>query len=124
MFNFKNNIFSWLARSVFIILILSYIFFSLLEEFKEGFVSNYFNLNLLLLAVLLSAILVFFVQNKEETKLEEKRKRPWFLISVSGLITLGLVWFSADELEFFWRELLSLYGGLMTIGILLVLFEE
>lgn len=114
---------SWFTKAVFVALLLSYIFFSLIEEFREGFVSNYFSLNWLLIAVLISAVLFFIFQTHRENE-EAKKTKPVFLIFISGLIAAALIWFGAHGFELFWRVALSLFGGLITVGILLVLFEE
>jgi len=114
---------SWFTKAVFVTLLLGYIFFSLIEEFREGFVSNYFSLNWLLVAVLVSAILFFIFQAHHNGEVTKKTK-PIFLFFISGLTTLALIWFGAREFELFWRVILSLFGGFMVVGILLVLFED
>ena len=114
---------AWFFRCLFAVCLLSYVGFSLLEEFSKGFVSRYFNLNWLLLAVLISAI-PLFRGGVSAGETDVKRGRPWLLMCVSSVATIGFVYVSAGALEFEWRFLLSVYGGLMTAAILSVLFEE
>lgn len=111
-------------RAVFITLLTSYLFFATLEEFFDGFVSRYFNLNWLLLGVFLSALPVFGAASVQPAETPRSRAATWFLLVASSLVTLALVFFSAGALEIRWRMLLSAYGGLMTAAILSVLFEE
>lgn len=118
----KEN--AWFFRSFFALCLLSYVGFSLLEEFSRGFVSRYFNLNWLLLAVLASAIPLFRAGASPADQTEAKRGRPWLLMAVSSVATVGVIFVSAGALDLGWRLLLSAYGGLMTAAILSVLFEE
>ncbi len=111
-------------RTAFVTLLASYLVFSTLEEFFEGFVSRFFNLNWLLLAVLISAFPVFGATLQPSVVTSRSKGMTWLLMAISSFVTTVLIFFSADAIEIRWRMLLAAYGGLMTAAILLVLFEE
>jgi hypothetical protein len=120
----NNKFLAGVSRLVFIVLLLSYIFLSFLEELKKGVVSNYLNLNWLFLGILLSAFFLF-LWGEEEIELK-KKKTSWFWFLLVSLIMSGLVWFEtlSFPLDFFWHFFLAFFSGLTTLGILLIIFGE
>ncbi|MEK7606998.1 MAG: hypothetical protein AAB444_02290 [Patescibacteria group bacterium] len=122
--NMQKEKSAWMFRTAFVTLLASYLVFSTLEEFFEGFVSRFFNLNWLLLAVLISAFPVFGATLQPSVVTSRSKGMTWLLMAISSFVTTVLIFFSADAIEIRWRMLLAAYGGLMTAAILLVLFEE
>lgn len=115
-----SNIFS----PLFLISFISYVIFLVIEEIAPGFVSNYFNPHLLLIPVII--LLVLMLVKERSVPPEEPRKVTGggLLIFLAGFITLSILWVGAYELPKFWRAVITIYGGLLTIGILNVLFKE
>lgn len=114
----------WFLRTLFAFLFLSYVFFSVLEEFYKGFVRDYFNLHWLLAALLITGILMLFWGGGERPREMRTEKKPRFLIFLAAVVTWVITWTGAHELVLTWRLILSVFGALVTMGILLVLFEE
>ena len=115
-----SNIFS----PLFLLSFVAYVVFLVVEEIIPGFVSNYFNPHLFLIPVII--LLVLLLAKERTVPQEEPRKVTGggLLIFLAGFITLCILWVGAYELPTFWRTLVTIYGGLLTIGILNVLFKE
>lgn len=115
-----TNIFS----PLFLLSFVAYVIFLMGEEIAPGFVSNYFNPHLLLIPAII--LLVLMLWREKKVPLEEPRKVTGggLLIFLAGFITLSILWVGAYQLPTFWRTLVTIYGGLLTIGIINVLFKE
>jgi hypothetical protein len=85
----------WIIREIIVEIFkasfLGYIFFYLLENLKEGLVTNYFNLNILLWTAFITAILSILFKNDDQTMVKVRLK-IWdvILIVFFGLL-IGLL---------------------------------
>ncbi|GEM_PF-3113647 len=79
---------------------LSYMFFYLLENLKDGLVTNYFNLNILLWTSFITAILSILFRNGEQTVVRVSLK-IWdvFLFVFFGLLIGSLVYVKLREIS-------------------------
>ncbi|KKU73689.1 MAG: hypothetical protein UX98_C0005G0065 [Parcubacteria group bacterium GW2011_GWA2_47_26] len=117
---------------LFLISLVAYFAFAMAEELLPGFVSDYFNPHLLLIPVLifLTTALVYekgevrMASSGGERLTSKSRKSQSLLIFLAGAITLGILWIGGREIETAWRVLMAVYGGLLVVGILTVLFKE
>ncbi len=114
-----------LFSTLFLISLLAYFVFATIEEFIIGFVSNYFNVHLLLVPVLIFLILVLSQERKGRKVQESKDQRGSLpLIIGAAFATLILLGLGAKELPLLWRILVAVYGAVVVAGILTVLFKE
>jgi hypothetical protein len=72
--SFKNTL-SIIGRELFQISLITYLLLVLLETFKSGSVSNFFNLNYLLFAVLITGIMMVIGDPTEQEVSEYKARR-------------------------------------------------
>ena len=92
----------WIIREIIVEIFkasfLGYIFFYLLENLKDGLVTNYFNLNILLWTAFISAILSILFKNDDQTMVKVRLK-IWdvILIVFFGLLIGSLVYLKLKE---------------------------
>jgi len=122
----KRNNFLWLTqeiiKEIFKISLISYLLFYLVENFKAGFISDYFNLNILLIITIISGVLT--VGGKKEVEEREKysiKIRDYIFIVILGLVAAGLIFYSIKEIGKL-AYLISTVSGviIMLISILLL----
>jgi hypothetical protein len=69
----KSNIIHTISREFFQVFLVTYLLLTLAETFREGFVSNFFNINYLLAVVLISGVAM--VLTESEVTVKKLRKR-------------------------------------------------
>lgn len=123
---------SKMFRTLFLISLVAYFAFATAEELLPGFVSAYFNVHFLLIpafAFLIVALVyergkVNMVGQGSERAVPQSQKSKSLLIFLAGAVTLGILWVGGQEIETAWRVLMAVYGSLLVVGILTVLFKE
>lgn len=82
----------FIAKEFFQYSLVAYLILLLIETIKEGFVSFFFNLNILLGIVLISGLIMAITYQKELEKLTKTKKikqRKWWDILYSIMLALG-----------------------------------
>ncbi len=79
-----------ISRVVFNVSLITFIFYFALENFKTGLISNYFDMNLLLVSAIFSGIIILIFQEK---KAKKNHKTFYYLISIIFAILLALFTF-------------------------------
>jgi hypothetical protein len=74
---------SRICQYLFEVSFISFIIFFILEYFKEGLVTNYFNFNLFLIFTLIFGIITILLPHFET---EGKRKKQRFLAEIEGVL--------------------------------------
>jgi len=97
-----------LCRDIFIVSLISFLVFFLLEQLKTGIISNYFDLNILMIIAIISGIIVIFFEHPEAKKITSRAKIV-YLVLIS--LTTGI--FSYQYLQNF--RILSYLIPLLTI---------
>lgn len=118
--------------ALFLISLIAYFAFATAEELLPGFVSAYFNVHLLLIPVFIFLIMTLIYERGKvnmtgqgsEHAAPQSRKGKSPLIFLAGAVTLGILWVGGKEIETAWRALMAVYGALLVVGILTVLFKE
>src|SRR3989339_173989 len=94
----RNRFFKYLgfcavevSRTAFVVSVISYVVYLALENFKTGLISNYFDLNILLLAAALSGLIIILFN--EETKNRRPRRR----IFTAVILALAVAIYSYQE---------------------------
>ncbi len=115
----------WFLRQCFWVGIGTYFIFSAIEELKHGSISNFLHLSWILAGLGFLGIVSFRLLPPDDRAREDGMKaRSKLFIILPTLLTTALVWWGSSEFGSLWRILLSLYGGVATLTILLILFDE
>jgi hypothetical protein len=124
----KRNNFLWLIqeiiKEIFKISLISYLLFYLVENFKAGFISDYFNLNILLIITIISGVLT--VGGKKEVEEREVKKikvKDYVFIIVLGAVAAGLIYYSIKEIGKL-AYLISIVSGVIVILISILLLND
>ncbi len=86
----KDNL-SIIFEEVFQVMLSGYLIFLLAETIKEGIISNYFNLNILLIIIIVSGIGTVIYPNKKETKSRALNSDWDFLVTWGFTIFSGVI---------------------------------
>ena len=122
-----------IVKDIFQISLISYLAFLLLENFAEGFVSNYINLNILLGVVLVSTVItVIFRGDKaweifttaEKIEVNNRYKvKDWIFIVILGLVGAIMILMRFSSLGWI-RWLLALITGVLIVIVVSTLFNQ
>lgn len=87
------------VNEIFKISLISYLLFYLIDDFKNGFISNYFNLNILLITVIITGVLTVLLKSEKEERENNKiRRRDYIFIIILGVITAGIIYYRIKEI--------------------------
>jgi len=115
------------AKNLFVVSLIAYLVFFLLEITFPGFVSNSFNLNWVLGAVLVLGLLAALAPEEEtrEEVIEKPKRSDYFLFAGMGIIG-GLLMFYKSDLNLVPRILFSLFvaGLIMAISLYLLTAKD
>jgi len=124
----KRNNFLWMIqeiiKEIFKISLVSYLLFYLIENFKVGFISDYCNLNILLIITIVSGILtVAGKEEVEENKREKIKVKDYMFILILGLVAAGLIFYNIKEIGKL-AYLISIVSGIIIILISILLINS
>lgn len=86
---------------IFKVSLISYLFFYLVDNYKIGYVSNFFNLNILLWITIASGILTTWIRNDEPVneKISKKNRiTDYIFIIILGLVSTALIYYKVMDL--------------------------
>lgn len=94
----KRSIYSILAE-IFKVSLLTYFILLIVEEFNEGMISNYFNLNILLTIIIVSGISSVLLHSDDEVE-QKKSRRIKELYMIIGIAIIGgvLIFFKLRDI--------------------------
>lgn len=121
----------WLAKEaiteIFKISLVSYLIYYLIEDFKTGFISSYFNLNILLWTTIISGVLTVWTrgdESREEKKEPEKiRARDYIFIVLLGLAAMTLIYYKIKTIGWL-AYVISPISGIIIILLSILLLNE
>ncbi len=91
-----------ITNEIFQVSLITYLVFILIESFREGFVTMFFNINILLAIVTLSGLTVALLGggNEENNNIHKKLKyeEDWFTPACAAIVTGVLVYFKIQNL--------------------------
>ena len=103
-------------------LLVTYLLLLLIEQLWQGVVSVYFNLNYLLVIVIIAGILDVFSVHEEKRK-EQITKKDYIFISILGVLGFAIIKYKTSELGgLSW--LISIIAGILIILLSLLVLEE
>jgi len=106
-----------IVQNIFEASLVLYLIFLLLETIKEGFISFFFNLNILLVVVLISGVIAVLVGKEEvegEAQAQEFTLKDLVFILGLGLLGTVLVWYKTADLGAL-SYLLSILSGILIV---------
>lgn len=121
----KNLIwfFSRLINEIFKVSLVAYLIFLLIETFSAGFISNYLNLNIILVVCVISGIIDFLVQKGK--KLEKRKLTRNDFIWILTLSVIGALFILRKTIELGWISyLISFASGVLIVLISVLIIES
>lgn len=114
-----------IIKELFKVSLISYFTFYLINDLAPGFVSRYFNLNIILVIVVISGIVTILGGKEEEVKKEKQRTQiyDYVLILIAGLITTILIFIGIKDMGKM-AYLVSIVAGGIVIIVSILLFNE
>lgn len=111
-----------LAKDIFEVSLVSYLVFYLIDQIKQGFVSNFFNLNYILWTAIVSGIISAFSKEKEE-KTKPLTTRDYIFITVLAIIGAAIIFYKTQDLG--WLSwLVSAIAGILIVVISILLLSK
>ena len=104
-------------------LLITYLILLLIEEIWKGIISNYLNLNYLLIIVIITGILDVFSEHKENIIKEEPKPLDYLFVFALGII--GFVIIKLKTVDLGWLSwVISIIAGILIILLSLLILEE
>jgi len=95
--------------------------FHLIENFKNGFITHYFNLNILLITVIISGVITVSLKREEDEKeIKKIKKRDYVFIIILGVVAAGVIYYRTKEIGIL-SYVISVISGIIII-LLSILF--
>jgi hypothetical protein len=101
-----------ITKDIFIISFVTFVVFFLLESLERGFVTNYINVNVLLVICFLSGLISIILRDRlevEQTKVDWKFYVLASLVSLFGMVIISLYWQGRDWVSW----VASVVGGIV-----------
>jgi len=114
-----------IISEIFKISLISYLFFYLIESFKTDFISDYFNLSILLITAILSGIFTVLFKKETDEKEEKQiiRLKDYIFIIILGLIAAGIIYYKIKGLGWL-SYIISAISGVIVILLSILLLNE
>lgn len=114
-----------LLAYVFQVALLSYLGFYLLENLQPGFVSNYFDLNIMLWSTIGSGLLTALwpAVVPEARKPRRLGWRQYVGLLLLALVTAGIVWYKIQSIGWL-AKIIALLSGLIVFGLGLLVYLD
>lgn len=128
-FEQKRNSIIYLAkeiiREIFKVSLVSYLLLYLIDNYQIGFVSDYFNINILLtIALITGVITIIFKEETLDDNLQKSlTKMDYLFIIIIGIISSLLVYFNIKEIGKL-AYLISAVTGVIIILISILLLKD
>lgn len=116
-----------LAKDIFEVSLVSYLIFYLIDQIKQGFVSDFFNLNYILGVAIVSGIISAFSKEEESSTgpVEEKHLtiRDYIFIIVLAIIGATIIFYKIQGLG--WLSwLVSIMAGVLIVVVSILLLSK
>lgn len=125
----KKEAYWWLTKEIiseiFKISLISYLVFYLIESFKTGFITDYFELNILLIITILTGIFTVLFKKEADEKKEKQIIRPkdYIFIIILGLVAAGIIYYKIKGLGWL-SYVISVISGVIIILLSILLLNE
>jgi peptidoglycan/LPS O-acetylase OafA/YrhL len=112
-----------LAKDVFGVSLVSYLVFFLIDQIKQGFVSDFFNLNYILGVAVVSGIISAFSKEKEK-EVKPLTIRDYIFIIVLAIIGAAIIFYKTQGLGWLSWLVSAVAGVLIVIVSILLLSKD
>ncbi len=119
----KNNL-KIIFNEIFQISLSGYLIFIVIELLKEGFITNFFNINFLLLTVVVSGIGMSILGPIKDTENRKITENDYFIAGLFALFSGGIVYFKTTELGSIGIVISVISSVLVFLLSYLVIFEK
>lgn len=115
-----------IIREIFKVSLISYLLFYLLNDIFTGFVSDYFNITILLWVTVISGVLSVWTEGEKDITQEKSvqiNKWTYVFISILSLVSVGLIFYriqSIGKLSYF----ISILSGLIVFLLSFLILNE
>lgn len=116
-----------LAGEIFQVSLIAYLVFYLIEDLKAGFITDYFNLNILLILTILSGVLTVLFKKEGAEKKEEVvkiRKKDYIFVVILGIVTTGLIYYRIRETGWLAPVISIISGVIIILMSILLLWDK
>jgi len=114
---------TYLVNHLFQYLLVVYLVLLLLEQLFTAFVSQYINLNYLLLIVIIVGILDVFSEHPIQANNKQPKKSDYIFILILGILGTAIIKFKTSELG--WLSwLISIIAGILIILLSILVLED
>jgi len=103
-------------------LLIVYLILLLIEEYAPKFISNYINLNYLLVLVIIFGVITVLLPQKKIKKQKPKRK-DYYFIFILGIIGTILIYIKTKELGWL-SYVISIIAGILIILLSILVLED
>lgn len=104
-------------------LLIVYLILLLIEQISPGFVSQYLNLNYLLIIVIISGILDVFSEHTMQVHQQKPKTKDYIFIFILGFLGFAIIKFKTSALG--WLSwLISIIAGILIILLSILVLEE
>ena len=110
-------------QEFFSVILVTYLLLLLLEEIKEGFVSNFLNLNIILGITLISGIITVFGGEGKKKEIEHFEKKDYMWIFALGVVGAALIFYKTRNLGAL-SYLISAISGILIVLLSVLILEE
>lgn len=123
--NFLNLV-GQISQQVFSIFLIGYLFFFLIDELFDKFISNFVNLNYILIIVILSGILTILLPNKlaDQKILPGKKWLNYLMAVLLGIAAGAAILLKIWEIGAFISIVVSILAGILILLISLLFLDE
>ena len=110
-------------QEFFTVILVTYLLLLLLEEIKEGFVSNFLNLNIILGITLISGIITVFGGESKKKEIEHFEKKDYMWVFALGVVGAALIFYKTRNLGTL-SYLISAISGILIILLSVLILED
>ena len=119
----NKSIYTIIAE-IFKVSLLTYFVLLIVEEFNQGIISNYFNLNILLTIIVVSGIGTVVLHSDDETEQRKHHRiKELFTIIVVAIIGAGLIFFKLRDIGII-AYIVSFLSIVLTITISILIVND
>ena len=111
-------------QEFFSVILVTYLLLLLLEEIKEGFVSNFLNLNIILGITLISGIITVFGGEGKKKEIEHFEKKDYMWIFALGALGAALIFYKTRSLGTLAYLISAISGILIVLLSVLILGDD
>jgi len=118
------NIIKDLIREIFKMSLISFFIFLFIENFNEGFITNYLDINIFLISTIISGILYLIIKQEDDNVEKYSFKiRDYILVIICCIVGSSIIFYNIKEIGKL-SYLISVITGIIMFLIFVLLFNK